>query len=364
VAAAESGEARAGRLRALSADRQAEADRYAAQADAIEKGNHGERVVAQLLDVVDGAGWYVLHDRYKPGSTANLDHVVVGPPGLFVIDAKNWKPAPLRFDERGMSLQGYRKDRELRGTAGCVELVLQRAIGAYADLPATGVLAFVQDMGLRVPVEHHGVCILQSADLLAWLTSRAPVLDRAAVQRVGATLDAALPPRAGKAKPIHRRRHHRTGADNALPSMRAPARAPPDALRSGRRRHDGPTRRRAPQLRAAFVQLAVRLLALLVVVLVIVPMALHGIQDKIGDVTRPPSSVAPPRRCCRSRHWRSREGAAGSAAARRSPWRWPDVLRGWPPDRETLRCLAHKLLTNSPTRRDTGRDCMAHCTGP
>jgi hypothetical protein len=294
VAAAESGEARAGRLRALSADRQAEADRYAAQADAIEKGNHGERVVAQLLDVVDGAGWYVLHDRYKPGSTANLDHVVVGPPGLFVIDAKNWKPAPLRFDERGMSLQGYRKDRELRGTAGCVELVLQRAIGAYADLPATGVLAFVQDMGLRVPVEHHGVCILQSADLLAWLTSRAPVLDRAAVQRVGATLDAALPPRAGKAKPI-------TAADitaqapiTPYPSMRAPARA--SARRPAQRPPTPrrPTRRRAPQLRAAFVQLAVRLLALLVVVLVIVPMALHGIQDKIGDVTRPPSSVAPP----------------------------------------------------------------------
>ncbi len=110
VVAVESGEARASRLRALSAERQAEADKYAALAAAIEKGNHGEHVVAELLDVLDGAGWCVLHDRYKPGFAANLDHVVVGPPGLFVIDAKNWKPAPLRFDERGMSLRGYRKD--------------------------------------------------------------------------------------------------------------------------------------------------------------------------------------------------------------------------------------------------------------
>jgi hypothetical protein len=78
VVAAESGQARASRLRALSAERQAEAD--AALAAAVEKGNHGERVVADLLDVLDGAGWCVLHDRYKPGSPANIDHVVVGPP--------------------------------------------------------------------------------------------------------------------------------------------------------------------------------------------------------------------------------------------------------------------------------------------
>ena len=148
VVAAESGETRASRLRALSAERQAEADKYAALAAAVEKGNHGERVVAELLDVLDGAGWCVLHDRYKPGSTANLDHVVVGPPGVFVIDAKNWKPAPLRFDERGMSLRGYRKDEELRAAADCARLVLQRAVSAHAGLPAVGVLAFVQDMGL------------------------------------------------------------------------------------------------------------------------------------------------------------------------------------------------------------------------
>ncbi len=202
VAAAESGETRASRLRALSAERQAEADKYAALAAAVEKGNHGERVVAELLDVLDGAGWCVLHDRYKPGSKANLDHVVVGPPGVFVIDAKNWKPAPLRFDKRGMSLRGYRKDEELRAAADCAQLVLQRAVSAHAGLPAVGVLAFVQDMALRVPVEHHGVWVLQSEDLLAWLTSQETALDRATVQRVAATLDAALPPRAGKAKPF------------------------------------------------------------------------------------------------------------------------------------------------------------------
>ena len=33
----------------------------------------------------------VLHDRLiRAGSAANIDHVVVTPGGVFIIDAKNW----------------------------------------------------------------------------------------------------------------------------------------------------------------------------------------------------------------------------------------------------------------------------------
>ena len=33
----------------------------------------------------------VLHDRRIPGSRANIDHLVISPAGVFVIDAKNYK---------------------------------------------------------------------------------------------------------------------------------------------------------------------------------------------------------------------------------------------------------------------------------
>ena len=292
MVAAESGETRASRLRALSAERQAEADKYAALAAAVEKGNHGERVVAELLDVLDGAGWCVLHDRYKPGSAANLDHVVVGPPGVFVIDAKNWKPAPLRFDERGMSLRGYRKDEELKAAADCAHLVLQRAVSAHADLPAVGVLAFVQDMGLRAPVEHHGVWVLHSEDLLAWLTSQEAVLDRATVQRIGATLDAALPPRAGKAKPFTLSEITKHGSAPWQPTDRAHGQVP---ARRGTRATGTPrtSRRLAGRSRESFGQLVVKLIAAVVFVFVVVPMVLDGIPARIAEVTRPQPSIAP-----------------------------------------------------------------------
>ena len=51
----------------------------------------GERVVADRLSQLIPHGWYVLHDVHWPGRPkAILDHVLVGPGGIVVVDAKNW----------------------------------------------------------------------------------------------------------------------------------------------------------------------------------------------------------------------------------------------------------------------------------
>jgi hypothetical protein len=33
----------------------------------------------------------VFHDLAVPGSPANVDHLVIGPTGVFVIDSKRWR---------------------------------------------------------------------------------------------------------------------------------------------------------------------------------------------------------------------------------------------------------------------------------
>ena len=54
-------------------------------------GAAGERVVADKLSELVPRGWYVLHDVHWPGRPkANLDHVLVGPGGVVVVDSKNW----------------------------------------------------------------------------------------------------------------------------------------------------------------------------------------------------------------------------------------------------------------------------------
>ncbi|TLM88118.1 nuclease-related domain-containing protein [Pseudarthrobacter sp. NamE5] len=50
-----------------------------------------EKAVGNKLDELVPRGWYVLHDVHWPGRPkANLDHVLVGPAGVLVVNRKNW----------------------------------------------------------------------------------------------------------------------------------------------------------------------------------------------------------------------------------------------------------------------------------
>ena len=51
-------------------------------------GAAGERRTARLLAQLERHGWVVLHDLAVPGSRANIDHLAIGPGGVFVIDSK------------------------------------------------------------------------------------------------------------------------------------------------------------------------------------------------------------------------------------------------------------------------------------
>jgi hypothetical protein len=60
------------------------------QARSWQRGAHGERRTARLLDRLTREGYVVFHDLAVPGSDANVDHLVIGPSGVFVIDSKQW----------------------------------------------------------------------------------------------------------------------------------------------------------------------------------------------------------------------------------------------------------------------------------
>jgi Nuclease-related domain len=60
------------------------------QARTWQRGAHGERRTARLLDRLTRDGFVVFHDLAVPDSPANVDHLVIGPTGVFVIDSKQW----------------------------------------------------------------------------------------------------------------------------------------------------------------------------------------------------------------------------------------------------------------------------------
>jgi hypothetical protein len=67
--------------------------RFRPSPDAVawRRGAAGERHTARLLDPLERHGWAVLHDLGIPGSRANLDHLLIGPGGVFVIDSKQYR---------------------------------------------------------------------------------------------------------------------------------------------------------------------------------------------------------------------------------------------------------------------------------
>jgi hypothetical protein len=55
------------------------------------RGAAGELATAELLRRLPARRWVVLHDLALPGSHANVDHLVIGPTGVWVVDTKAYR---------------------------------------------------------------------------------------------------------------------------------------------------------------------------------------------------------------------------------------------------------------------------------
>ncbi len=73
------------------------------------QGADGERATAVLLERLGARDFVVLHDRRVPGSRANIDHVVIGRSGVWVVDTKAPR-RPVRAGWRSVWVGGHRLD--------------------------------------------------------------------------------------------------------------------------------------------------------------------------------------------------------------------------------------------------------------
>jgi Nuclease-related domain len=84
------------------------------QVTAWRRGAEGERRTARLLDRLARDGYVVFHDLAVPGTTsANVDHLVIGPSGVFVIDSKQWSGSVRQGADGLVWHNHYRLDRTL-----------------------------------------------------------------------------------------------------------------------------------------------------------------------------------------------------------------------------------------------------------
>jgi hypothetical protein len=76
-------------------------------------GAAGEAMVAAKMGELASSGWSALHDVHWPGRPkANLDHILIGPGGIVVVDAKNWS-GNVQAGGGRLRQNGYRRDKEV-----------------------------------------------------------------------------------------------------------------------------------------------------------------------------------------------------------------------------------------------------------
>ena len=105
----------------LAAERVAKLRQQLEQAERVErawaKGAEGEARVGQVLDELSSKGWLALHDVHWPGrQRANLDHILVGPGGIVVIDAKSWS-GNVQVLNGVLRQNGYSRERVISAVA-------------------------------------------------------------------------------------------------------------------------------------------------------------------------------------------------------------------------------------------------------
>ena len=175
------------------------------------KGAHGEYLMGTYLAAGLAPGAHVLTDRRVPGdSEANVDHVVVAPTGVWIIDSKKWT-GEIRFRSPGfpstdprmyLTVDGKDRSSEITKMFRLV-IPVARVIGD-ATVPVHPVLAFVEaTWGLKEslhfragkgPYEYEGVLISGGRSFIEGINAPG-LLEHDAVESLWRRLDAAMPPR-------------------------------------------------------------------------------------------------------------------------------------------------------------------------
>jgi hypothetical protein len=162
--------------------------RPSTQARAWQRGATGERHTARLLGRLGRDGYVVFHDLALPDSPANLDHLVVGPSGVFLIDSKQWTGQVHQSSDGLIWHNHYRLDRTLATVRWQAE-----TLGRLLGVPVAPLVcvhgARIQGGGLRA----QGVAVVP-ARLLRSALGHDRVLSDIEVERYAATARTSLRP--------------------------------------------------------------------------------------------------------------------------------------------------------------------------
>lgn len=104
-------------------------------------GAEGERMTAAALEPLGAEGFVILHDRKVTGYGGNLDHLVIGPTGLWAVETKNLAGKVVIRGET-LRIGGHRRDKiidQVKQEATIIQAVLGESL-AVRGLRVTPVI--------------------------------------------------------------------------------------------------------------------------------------------------------------------------------------------------------------------------------
>ena len=196
-----------------------EAARYLAEAEAAEyasvkarqmyrnflAGAAGERTLADLMEPLVEQDYYVLADRAWPGSsTANVDFIVVGPSGVFLIDAKAWRPVSIH---NGRVFQGQDDVTERFENFASLREITEATLADVGIAPGEIRVAAIfmgkggmQREGLRGAAS--GVDLVSEDLAIRYLLDRGTRLRPIQIHAARAALEVLFPPMVARSRPV------------------------------------------------------------------------------------------------------------------------------------------------------------------
>lgn len=132
------------------------------------RGVVGEIEVGEALDRL-GSEWHVLHALPVDVDHADIDHLVIGPSGVFVVSTRNHTGSDVWASQRTFLVAGarYPHIRDMEYEMGRAERLLTAAAGRAVEV--SGILAVVAPKSLVVREKQRDVAVLESSHLVTWL---------------------------------------------------------------------------------------------------------------------------------------------------------------------------------------------------
>lgn len=157
----------------------------------LNRGEHGELRVAEVLDDLRSFGYRAFHDLTRDGY--NIDHVVVGPAGVFAIETKfRSGQGEISFrNGEGLFVGGFPEEkdslRQARSNAAEVNRLIKETCGI--DEWVKPIVVFVGEWRVRNEWQNTDARVFTTDKLIHHIVSQQPRLKRSEIKLIASHLD-------------------------------------------------------------------------------------------------------------------------------------------------------------------------------